>query len=153
MAGLLEQATNYVSEKVASIPKPEATVTDVDLKGVNLSSVTYNAKVNVSNPYSTPIPIGEIRYVLKSSGSEIASSTIPDPGSLKGSGDTMLDVEIKVPHSVLISLAKDIAVDWDIDYELLVYLVVDIPLIGDISIPVSSKGEIKLPSLSDYFGK
>lgn len=63
----------------------------------------------------------------------------------------MLDVEIKVPHSVLVSLVKDIAVDWDIDYELQVNLVVDLPLIGDISIPVSSKGEIKLPSLSDFF--
>lgn len=68
MAGLLEQAKNYVSDKVASMAKPEASVTDVDLKGVCLSSVTYNAKVKVSNPYSTPIPIGEIRYVLKSSG-------------------------------------------------------------------------------------
>lgn len=65
----------------------------------------------------------------------------------------MLDVEIKVPHNVLISLVKDIALDWDIDYELLVYLVVDIPLFGNISIPVTTKGEIKLPSLADYFGK
>ncbi|KAI3800554.1 hypothetical protein L1987_28645 [Smallanthus sonchifolius] len=151
MAGLLEQAKQFVSDTVASMAKPEATLTDVDLKGVALDSVTYNAKVNVSNPYSTPIPIGEIRYVLKSSGSVIATGTIPDPGSLKGSGDTLLDVEIKVPHSVLLSLVKDIAVDWDIDYELQVNLVVDLPLIGDISIPVSSTGEIKLPSLTDFF--
>ncbi|KAI3741341.1 hypothetical protein L1987_59013 [Smallanthus sonchifolius] len=151
MAGLLEQAKQFVSDTVASMAKPEATLTDVDLKGVALDSVTYNAKVNVSNPYSTPIPIGEIRYVLKSSGSVIATGTITDPGSLKGNGDTLLDVEIKVPHSVLVSLVKDIAVDWDIDYELQLNLVVDLPLIGDISIPVSSKGEIKLPSLTDFF--
>ncbi|KAF5811564.1 putative Late embryogenesis abundant protein, LEA_2 subgroup [Helianthus annuus] len=151
MAGLLEQAKQFVSDTVASMAKPEATVTDVDLKGIDLGSVTYNAKVNVSNPYSTPIPIGEIRYVLKSSGSVIATGTVPDPGSLKGNGDTLLDVEIKVPHSVLVSLVKDIAVDWDIDYELQVNLVVDLPLIGDISIPVTSKGEVKLPSLTDFF--
>ncbi|XP_076915113.1 desiccation protectant protein Lea14 homolog [Bidens hawaiensis] len=151
MAGLLEQAKQFVSDTVASMAKPEATVTEVDLKSIALGSVTYNAKVNVSNPYSAPIPIGEIRYVLKSSGIEIATGKIPDPGSLKASGDTLLDVEIKVPHSVLVSLVKDIAVDWDIDYELQVNLVVDLPLIGDISIPVSSKGEIKLPSLSDFF--
>ena len=68
MSGILDRAKQYVSDKVASMAKPEATVTDVDLKGVCLSNVTYNAKVNVSNPYSTPIPIGEIRYVLKSGG-------------------------------------------------------------------------------------
>ncbi|GJY50668.1 desiccation protectant protein Lea14 [Tanacetum coccineum] len=151
MAGIIDMATQYVSDTVASMAKPEATVTDVDLKGVSLSEVTYVAKVNVSNPYSTPIPIGEIRYVLKSYGSVIASGTIPDPGSLKGSGDTMLDVEIKVPHSVLVSLVKDIALDWDIDYELQVSLVFALPVIGDITIPVTSKGEVKLPSLSDMW--
>nr|GEU51998.1 reverse transcriptase domain-containing protein [Tanacetum cinerariifolium] len=103
MAGIIDMATQYVSDTVASMAKPEATVTDVDLKGVSLSEVTYVAKVNVSNPYSTPIPIGEIRYVLKSYGSVIASGTIPDPGSIKGSSDTMLDVEIKVPHTSVIA--------------------------------------------------
>lgn len=68
MAGLLDKAKQFVSDAVTSVEKPEASVTDVDLKGVSGSSVTYNAKVNVTNPYSTSIPIGEIRYILKSSG-------------------------------------------------------------------------------------
>ena len=68
MAGMLEKAKQYVSNKVTNVAKPEADVTDVDLKGVGLKHVTYNAKVNVTNPYSTTIPIGEIRYVLKSGG-------------------------------------------------------------------------------------
>ncbi|KAL8192334.1 hypothetical protein R6Q57_027519 [Mikania cordata] len=151
MSGLLEQAKQFVSDTVASIDKPEATVTEVDLKSVALDSITYNAKVNVSNPYITPIPIGEVRYVLKSSGSVIATGTIPDPGSLKGDSDTLLDVEIKVPHSILTSLVKDIAVDWDIDYELQINLIIDLPLIGDITIPITRMGEIKLPSLTDFF--
>ena len=63
----------------------------------------------------------------------------------------MLDVEMKVPHSVLVSLVKDIVHDCDIDYELEVTLVVDLPVIDEICIPVNSKGEIKLPSLSDVW--
>ncbi|CAH1447866.1 unnamed protein product [Lactuca virosa] len=151
MASLLDKAKQFVSDAVASMEKPEASVTDVDLKEVSLGSVTYLAKVKVLNPYSVSIPIGEIRYVLKSSGSEIASGTVPDPGSLKGDGETMLNVDIKVPHSVLVSLVKDIGRDWDIDYDLKVTLVVDLPLIGNISIPITSTGEVKLPTLSDFF--
>ncbi|GKD19402.1 desiccation protectant protein Lea14, partial [Tanacetum coccineum] len=67
----------------------------------------------------------------------IAEGRCPDPGSLKGNGDTMQDIEIKVPHSVLVTLVKDIGRDWDINYELEVQLVVDLPLIGDICIPVT----------------
>lgn len=84
---------------------------------------------------------------------EIASGTIPDPGSLKGDGTTMLDVALKVPHSVLLSLVRDIGADWDIDYDLGIILIVDLPIFGNISIPVSSKGEIKLPTLSDLWTK
>lgn len=82
---------------------------------------------------------------------EIASGTIQDPGSLKGNESTMLDVGVNVPHSVLWSLARDIGADWDIDYDLGINLVIDLPVFGNISIPVSSKGEIKLPTFTDLW--
>lgn len=81
----------------------------------------------------------------------IASGTIPDPGSLKAKDTTMLDVPVKVPHSLLVSLVRDIGADWDIDYELELGLTIDLPIVGDFTIPLSKKGEIKLPTLSDVF--
>lgn len=68
MSQLLDKAKNYISEKVADMPKPEASITDVDLKSGSLQSVEYLAKVSVSNPYSTSIPICDITYSLKSNG-------------------------------------------------------------------------------------
>ncbi|KAJ0668908.1 putative Late embryogenesis abundant protein [Helianthus annuus] len=152
MAGLVDKAKEFVAEKIANMEKPEATVKNVDLKGVSTECITYKADVNVSNPYSTPIPICEISYTFKSAGRVIAEGTIPDPGSLKAKSDTMLDVGVKVPHSVLVSLVKDIGADWDIDYELNIILTVDLPVVGNLNIPVNSVGEIKLPTLSSLFG-
>ena len=74
-----------------------------------------------------------------------------DPGSLKASDTTLMEVPVKVPHSVLVSLAKDIGADRDIDYELELGLTIDLPVIGKFTIPLSTKGEIKLPSVSDIF--
>ena len=74
MSQLLDKAKNYVSEKVTNMPKPEATVTDVDFQRVSRDSVQYLAKISVSNPYSTPIPICEIKYSLKSAGRFVHSS-------------------------------------------------------------------------------
>ncbi|KAE8707994.1 Desiccation-related protein [Hibiscus syriacus] len=82
---------------------------------------------------------------------EIVRGKIEDSGSLKGNDTTILEVPMKVPHNVLISLAKDICRDWDIDYELNVKLIIDLPVFGDITIPVSRQGEIKLPTLKDWF--
>ncbi|KAJ0444418.1 putative Late embryogenesis abundant protein [Helianthus annuus] len=152
MAGLMDMAKEFVAEKVANMEKPEATVKNVDLKGVSTECITYKADVNVSNPYSTSIPICQISYTFKSADRVIAEGTIPDPGSLKAEADTMLDVGVKVPHSVLASLVKDIGADWDIDYELNIILTVDLPVFGNFNIPVNSKGEVKLPTLSTLFG-
>ncbi|KAF3952756.1 hypothetical protein ACB098_11G072800 [Castanea mollissima] len=151
MSQLLDKAKNFVAEKVANIKKPEASINDVDFKRVSRDSVEYLAKVSVTNPYGHPIPICEISYTLKSAGSVIASGTIPDPGSLKASDTTLLEVPVKVAHSILVSLAKDVCADWDIDYELDLGLIIDLPIIGNFTIPLSTKGEVKLPTLSDMF--
>ncbi|PSS03994.1 Desiccation protectant protein like [Actinidia chinensis var. chinensis] len=153
MASLVDKAKNFVAEKVANMKKPEATVTDVDLKDVGRDGITYSAKISVDNPYSTAIPICQISYTLKSAGSVIVSGTMADPGSLTGNETTLLDVPLKVPHSVLVSLVRDIGRDWDIDYELELGLTIDLPLVGDFTIPLSTKGEIKLPTLSDFWKK
>ncbi|KAH7511373.1 hypothetical protein ACOSP7_000917 [Xanthoceras sorbifolium] len=151
MSNLVDKAKNYVADKVANMKKPEATLTDVDLKKVSREGVECLAKVNVDNPYVHPIPICEITYILKSAARVIATGTIPDPGSLKASGQTVLEVPVKVPHSILVSLVRDIAVDWDIDYELEVSLIIDIPIFGNLTIPLSTKGEMKLPTIKDLF--
>ncbi|MCD7455592.1 hypothetical protein HAX54_028757 [Datura stramonium] len=88
---------------------------------------------------------------LKCSGRVIVSGTIPDPGNIKANDTTMLDVPVKVPHSMLVSLGKDIGADWDIDYTLELGLTIDLPVIGNFTIPLSHSGEIKLPSLSDLW--
>lgn len=150
---VIEKAKNYVGEKVAGIPMPEASISDVDFKGISVDGISYHVKVGVKNPYSTSIPICQIQYLLKSAQREIASGTIPDPGSLKGKETTVVDVPVKVAHSVLLSLGRDIGRDWDIDYLLELVLVVDLPIIGNISIPLSREGEIKLPTLSDFWNK
>ncbi|KAF2565378.1 hypothetical protein F2Q68_00023734 [Brassica cretica] len=151
ISNLLDKAKGFIAEKLANIPTPEATVDDVDFKGVSRQGVDYHAKVSVKNPYSQSIPICQISYILKSATRTIASGTIPDPGSLVGKGTTVLDVPVKVAYGIAVSLMKDIGTDWDIDYQLDIGLTIDIPVVGDITIPVSTKGEIKLPSLRDFF--
>lgn len=66
ISSLLDKAKGFIAEKLANIPTPEATVDDVDFKGVSRQGVDYHAKVSVKNPYSQSIPICQISYILKS---------------------------------------------------------------------------------------
>ncbi|KAL5707864.1 hypothetical protein ACHQM5_018719 [Ranunculus cassubicifolius] len=127
---------DFLVDKVSAVPKPEAELTDVDLKNVSRDAAHFKSQMDVTNPYSHSIPI----------------CTIPDPGSIKESGVTALDVDMKVPYSVLMDLAKDIGADGDIDYHLVVKFTVDLPIFGNFTIPLEKKGEFKLPSISSVLG-
>ncbi|XP_042505180.1 late embryogenesis abundant protein Lea14-A-like isoform X2 [Macadamia integrifolia] len=151
MAEFLDKAKNFVADKIANIKKPEASIDDVGFKSVTRDSAIFNSKVSVTNPYSHSIPICEVSYTLKSGNREILSGTMPDPGSLEENKTTMLEVPMKVPYSILMDLARDIGKDWDIDYELILGLTFDLPVFGNITIPISKKGELKLPTFSDLF--
>ncbi|KAI3897119.1 hypothetical protein MKX03_025981 [Papaver bracteatum] len=162
----IEQAVNFVEEKVAVIvmtpvnfteetvailvKKPEATLNDVILKSISFDSVTLLAKVSVSNPYNTTIPIGEINYIVKSAERVMASGKIPDPGLLVPMNLTLLVIEMKVPYSVVITQLQDAITEWTFDYDLQLCFTFDIPVIGDVTIPIKGKGEIKLPAISKF---
>jgi hypothetical protein len=79
----------------------------------------------------------------------IASGTMPDPGWIAASGSTKLDLPVKVPYDFIVSLMKDLGGDWDIDYMMEVGLTVDLPAIGAFTIPLTTEGEIKLPTFRD----
>ncbi|URD71888.1 late embryogenesis abundant protein [Musa troglodytarum] len=149
MSSLIDKAKEFVAEKIAQTPKPEASLASVSIRSFTRDSVLFHSEVAVLNPYSHSIPICQLSYALKSAGREVASGTMPDPGSLPASAETKLEVSVKVPYDFLISLMRDIGRDRDIDDEMQVGLTIDLPIIGDFTIPLSTKGEIKLPTLSD----
>lgn len=180
MASLVGKAKGFVTEKIAQMPKPEASLERVSFKSISREGVALHSHVDVSNPYSYRIPICELTYTFKSDGkfvrsiilhghrsiifghslichgfsrdsSVIASGTMPDPGWIGASGTTKLELPVNVPYDFVMSLMKDLSGDWDIDYVLEVGITIDLPVIGTFTIPVSTEGEMKLPTFRDLF--
>ncbi|KQK03375.1 late embryogenesis abundant protein Lea14-A [Brachypodium distachyon] len=152
MSQLMNKAKGFVAEKVERVQKPEADLSDLSVRHVGRDGATLSGRLDVRNPYIHSIPICEISYSLKSAGREVASGTVPDPGSLAGGGaTTSLDVPVKLPYDFLVSLVKDAGRDWDLDYEMRVGLTVDLPVVGSFTLPLTKAGELKLPTLSDIF--
>ena len=68
VSGLVDKAKGFVAEKVAQIPKPEASLERVAFKNVSRQGIELQSHVDVNNPYSHRIPICEITYTFKSAG-------------------------------------------------------------------------------------
>uniref|UniRef100_A0ACD5W196 Uncharacterized protein n=1 Tax=Avena sativa TaxID=4498 RepID=A0ACD5W196_AVESA len=151
MASLVGKARGFVAEKIAQMPKPEASLERVEFKSISREGITLHSYVDVSNPYSYRIPICELTYTFKSDGKVIASGTMPDPGWIGASGLTKLELPVDVPYDFVMSLMKDLSGDWDIDYVLEVGITIDLPVLGTFTIPVATEGEMKLPTFRDMF--
>ncbi|NP_001296983.1 hypothetical protein SEVIR_3G132100v4 [Setaria viridis] len=146
---LMDKAKEFVVDKIAHIPKPEASLDSVSFKSMSRECITLHSNVNISNPYDHRLPICEVTYTLKCAGKVVASGTMPDPGWIAASDSTKLEIPAKVPYDFLISIVKDVGRDWDIDYELQVGLTIDLPIVGKFTIPLSTSGEFKLPTIKD----
>ncbi|XP_020573392.1 late embryogenesis abundant protein Lea14-A-like [Phalaenopsis equestris] len=151
MSSLINKAKGFVAEKVAHVQKPEASLKGVSIKNVGRDGAQFHSDVSVDNPYSHRLPVCEITYTLKSADRIVASGTMADPGWIEASKATTLEIPFKVPYDFLISLLRDIGRDWDIDYVFDVGLTIDLPIIGNFTIPLSTKGELKLPSFTNFF--
>jgi hypothetical protein len=69
--------------------------------------------------------------------------------TLAASGSTKLELPVKVPYDFMVTLVKDVGGDWDIDYVLEVGLTIDLPVLGCFTIPLTTEGEMKLPTFRD----
>lgn len=68
MSSLMDKAKGFVAEKIAHIPKPEASLDSLSFKGMSRECITVHSNVNVSNPYDHRLPICELTYTLKCAG-------------------------------------------------------------------------------------
>ncbi|CAO2038824.1 unnamed protein product [Urochloa humidicola] len=82
MAKLVDKAKGFIADKVAKVEKPGAELADVSVGPVGRDGSTLASHIDVRNLYSHAIPVCEISYSLRSAGREVASGTMPDPGSL-----------------------------------------------------------------------
>jgi len=147
----MDKAKLFVAEKVMGIEKPTADVTDVSVKNMSRDGITLKADVDVMNPYSHDLPIGQISYKLRSGEKIIASGTIADPGSIMSKEKTLFNIPIKVPYDFMLSLMKDLGKDGDLDYQWEVCLTMHLPIVGKFTLPLSKNGSLKMPSISDIF--
>ncbi|XAR63019.1 hypothetical protein NMG60_11022803 [Bertholletia excelsa] len=149
VAKVMKRLKKSAAEKAKSLPKPEVKSIAAEVVGFAGDCLILKAKVSVYNPYCCSIPTPTTTYTLICCGSVVFTDTMKDQKSLEAKTETPLEAPVKVPFSSIVGLVKDIAGDWDIDYQLDMVLTFNIALVGAYKIPVTIKGELKLPKLSD----
>ncbi|KAF6143516.1 hypothetical protein GIB67_029685, partial [Kingdonia uniflora] len=92
-----------------------------------------------------PIPLVDINYLVVSDGRKLVSGLVPDAGILNTHGSETIKIPLKIIYDDIKSTYNDIKEGSVIPYKVLVELIVDLPVVGNLKIPMEKNGEMSMP--------
>jgi len=137
-------------QNMAKAQKPQAQISSVTVSQLSLTEVTLLAKVTVKNPNPFKLPGVGLTLDLNIGGKKIVTVVQPDSSislPAKGSRDITLPVTLKFTDLYrTVSGIKDTS---SVAYEITGRINMKVPLLGDVSLPLSHKDTLPIPQLPD----
>ncbi|GAB2233342.1 hypothetical protein Drorol1_Dr00002563 [Drosera rotundifolia] len=153
--GFIEKVKDFVHdigekiEEAIGFGKPTADVSGIHFPKINLHKADLVVDVLVKNPNAVPIPLIDINYLIESDGRKLVSGLIPDAGTLHAHGSETVKIPITLIYDDIKQAYSDIKPGSIIPYRVKVDLIIDVPVIGRITIPLEKTGEIPIPYKPD----
>nr|ACJ76842.1 salt tolerance protein I [Sesuvium portulacastrum] len=153
--GFIDKVKDFIQdigekiEGAIGFGKPTADVSGVHFPHIDLHKAEVIVDVLVKNPNPVPIPLIDINYLIESDGRKLVSGLIPDAGTIRAHGSETVKIPVNVIYDDIKSTYKDIKPGSIIPYIVKVDLIIDVPVIGRITIPLQKTGEIPVPYKPD----
>ncbi|OAY76998.1 Late embryogenesis abundant protein Lea14-A [Ananas comosus] len=153
--GFMEKVKDFIQdigekiEGAIGFGKPTADVTGVHIPHINLEKAEIVVDVLITNPNPVPIPLVDIDYLIESDGRKLVSGLIPDAGTIHAHGSETVKIPVVLIYDDIKSTYKDIEPGSIIPYKIRVALIVDVPILGRLTLPLEKTGEIPVPYKPD----
>nr|CAD1837239.1 unnamed protein product [Ananas comosus var. bracteatus] len=153
--GFMEKVKDFIQdigekiEGAIGFGKPTADVTGVHIPHINLEKAEIVVDVLITNPNPVPIPLVDIDYLIESDGRKLVSGLIPDAGTIHAHGSETVKIPVVLIYDDIKSTYKDIEPGSIIPYKISVALIVDVPILGRLTLPLEKTGEIPVPYKPD----
>ncbi|XP_058081225.1 desiccation-related protein At2g46140-like [Magnolia sinica] len=153
--GFLNKVKDFIQdigdkiEEAVGFGYPTADVSAVHISSINLKQADLVIDILITNPNPIPIPLVDINYLVESDGRKLVSGLIPDAGTVHAHGSETVKVPVTLIYSDIKNTYNEIKSGSVIPYRVKVDLIVDLPVIGNITLPLEKKGEIPIPYKPD----
>lgn len=153
--GFIEKIKDFIhdiGEKIEGaigFGKPTADVTAIHIPKINLERADIVIDVLIKNPNPVPIPLIDINYLIESDGRKLISGLIPDAGTIHAHGEETVKIPVSLIYDDIKSTYDDVKPGSIIPYRVKVDLIVDVPVLGRLTLPLEKTGEIPIPYKPD----
>lgn len=135
--------------EMLGLAKPSAKVVGVNVDDVGLQSARLVFDVDVENPYSSPLPLGNLDYGLASEGKPFLKGESVLQGSIPAKGSKVLNLPVEVPYAEVYKTLKGLRGKKKIPYTANLGLGVETPVLGKLRLPLEKSGTLPLPKAQD----
>lgn len=146
--GFMTDIGEKIEDKVG-FGKPTAELAAIHISKINLKQVNLVVDVLVANPNPVPIPLVDINYLIESKGRKLASGLITDATTIRARGSETIKIPVTLVYDDLKTAYADIIPGTILPYKVKVDLIVDVPVIGKLTLPIEKSGEIPIPYRPD----
>jgi LEA14-like dessication related protein len=129
--------------------KPDADIAGFNIPVLNTKRAEIIIDVLITNPNPIPIPLVDMIYEISSDGRMLCSGTIPDAGTVHAHGKETVKIPLTLIYKDIVDTFDDIEPGQILPYLAKVTLLVDVPVIGRVTIPLEKEGEIPIPHKPD----
>ncbi|UCH49284.1 MAG: LEA type 2 family protein [Betaproteobacteria bacterium] len=136
-----------LDEVIESAPKPSARILGAGVRNLSLQSLDLVFDVEVSNPYNVSLPLVDLTYTLGSGGKQLLSGSIKPSGSVPANGKSVLQLPARLDLASVVKTLPGVKPGAVVPYEAQLNLIVDVPVVGEMTLPVERNGEIPVPAL------
>ncbi len=127
--------------------KPTVTLSDKKLTALDFESADLLFGFKVSNPNPVALSLAGMDYELKLAGHSFVSGNQTRKMRLAASGDSRIELPVSLAFADIYKGLKDMRGKSEVPYELTTALHINVPLLGKMRFPVTTKGVLPLPSL------
>lgn len=131
------------------LAKPTAQIVGAQIQDLSLNSTTLLFDVEVSNPYSTALPLTNADYALASRGVEFLNGAAALQGAIPAKGSKVVQLPVNVDFLQLLRAVDGVELGSVVPYDANLGLSVDTPLAGALRLPLATSGEITIPRQED----
>ncbi|PYF83096.1 LEA14-like dessication related protein [Marinomonas alcarazii] len=133
-------------QKTMDVHKPKASVTGVAIESLSTESVTLLVDVKVSNPNSFALKTAGFDLDLLINQQNIAKVKQPDASlSLPAKGSNSIALPVTLTFDQVIKSVGDLSKMTEFNYAVDGDVVVDLPVLGNLSMPVHFAGALPIP--------
>lgn len=126
--------------------KPEVKFSNARIAAFNSEGMTLDLDLDIFNPNGYGISYGAMEYRLNVQEKDFLSGKLAQSGSLKAKETQKVTFPVVFKFADLLVLAKNISGDA-LPYALDATIPFDIPMVGEVKIPIKHKGTFPMPQI------